>query len=56
MTGEVTLRGKNLPIGGLRKNCWQPGARIKNIILPKQNEKDLVDVPKDACVISILFL
>ena len=48
MTGEITLRGNVLPIGGLnekllaaKRNC------IKTVIIPKDNEKDLVEI-KDA--------
>jgi ATP-dependent Lon protease len=49
MTGEVTLRGKILPVGGIKEKVLAARrARIKDIILPKQNEKDLEDVPKDA--------
>jgi ATP-dependent Lon protease len=49
MTGEITLRGKVLPVGGIKEKVLAARrARIRNIILPAQNEKDLVDVPKDA--------
>ena len=49
MTGEVTLRGKILPVGGIKEKVLAARrARIKNVILPRQNEKDLVDVSKDA--------
>ncbi len=49
MTGEITLRGKVLPVGGIKEKVLAARrARIKHIILPKVNERDLVDVPKDA--------
>jgi ATP-dependent Lon protease len=47
MTGEITLRGKVLPIGGLKEKILAAiRAGIKTIIIPAQNEKDLVDIPK----------
>ena len=49
MTGEITLRGKVLPIGGVREKVLAANrAGIKTILLPARNEKDLVDVPKQA--------
>jgi len=49
MTGEITLRGKVLPVGGVKEKVLAARrARIKNIILPKQNEHDLVDIPREA--------
>ena len=46
MTGEITLRGRVLPIGGLKeKTLAALRAGIKNIIIPDQNEKDLEDIP-----------
>ena len=48
MTGEITLRGKVLPIGGLReKVIGAHRAGIKTIFLPSENEKDLDDIPED---------
>jgi ATP-dependent Lon protease len=47
MTGEITLRGKVLPIGGLKEKILAAHrAGITTIIVPHQNQKDLVDVPK----------
>ena len=47
MTGEVTLTGQVLPIGGLKEKLLAAHrAGIKQVIIPMENEKDLVDMPK----------
>ena len=49
MTGEITLRGRVLPIGGLKeKVIAAKQAGIKTVIAPSRNEKDLVEIPDDA--------
>jgi ATP-dependent Lon protease len=46
MTGEITLRGRVLPIGGLKeKTLAALRAGIKNVVIPDQNQKDLDDIP-----------
>jgi ATP-dependent Lon protease len=49
MTGEVTLSGHVLPVGGIKEKVLAAHrAGIKQIIMPKENEKDVQDVPEDA--------
>jgi ATP-dependent Lon protease len=57
MTGEITLRGRVLPIGGTREKLLAAHRnRIFNVILPEQNRKDLDDVPPKALKdLNILF-
>src|SRR3546814_118547 len=46
MTGEVTLRGRVLPIGGLKEKLLAAlRAGIKTVLIPQENEKDLADIP-----------
>src|SRR5262249_40346994 len=48
MTGEITLRGLVLPIGGLKeKTLAAKRAGIKEVIVPARNEKDLPDIPEE---------
>jgi ATP-dependent Lon protease len=47
MTGEISLRGRVLPIGGLKEKALGAlRAGIKTVIIPEKNKKDLHDIPK----------
>ena len=57
MTGEITLRGKVLAIGGLKEKVLAAHrAGLKTIVLPKDNEKDLADIPKNVLDTLDLYL
>ena len=46
MTGEITLRGRVLPIGGLKEKLLAAlRSGIKTVLIPQDNEKDLADIP-----------
>ena len=48
MTGEISLRGRTLPVGGIKDKVLAAArAGIKTVILPRRNEKDLIDVPDE---------
>lgn len=49
MTGEITLKGQILPVGGLKEKILAAKqAGIKTVILPQRNKKDMVELPKEA--------
>ena len=48
MTGEITVRGRVLPIGGLKEKLMAAHRHgIREIVIPRENEKDLVDIPEN---------
>src|SRR5690606_4565198 len=48
MTGEITLRGEVLPIGGLKEKLLAAHrGGIEVVLIPEENEKDLADIPKN---------
>ena len=57
MTGEITLRGRVLPIGGLKEKILAAHrGGIKKVVVPKENEKDLKDIPKSISKQIEIFL
>ena len=47
MTGEITLRGSVLPVGGLKEKALAAlRAKIGTVLIPEQNRKDLVEIPQ----------
>jgi ATP-dependent Lon protease len=55
MTGEITLRGRVLPIGGIKEKLMAAHrVGIRTVIIPKDNEKDLADIPAE--ILSVLSI
>jgi ATP-dependent Lon protease len=53
MTGEVTLRGRVLPIGGLKEKLLAAlRGGIKTVLIPEENEKDLAEIPRTSATVS----
>ena len=49
MSGEITLRGKVLPVGGVREKVVAAyRLKLRSVLLPEKNKKDLVDIPPKA--------
>jgi ATP-dependent Lon protease len=48
MTGEISLRGRVLPVGGIKEKILAAvAAGMKRVLIPARNEKDLADIPSD---------
>ena len=48
MTGEISLRGRLLPVGGIKGKVFAAArAGVETVVMPRRNEKDLIDVPDD---------
>jgi ATP-dependent Lon protease len=48
MTGEISLRGRVLPVGGITGKVFAAArAGIETVVIPRRNEKDLCDIPED---------
>jgi ATP-dependent Lon protease len=48
MTGEISLRGRVLPVGGIKaKVLGATRAGIQKVLIPRRNEKDLVEIPEE---------
>lgn len=48
MTGEISLRGRVLPVGGIKEKIMAASrAGVRQVLLPRRNEKDLVEVPEE---------